>query len=410
MRAMALVGLIAALAACSSYPVGNPQARLLVSDPSTAPISMAPVPLFPVVEASINGTPGFRFIVDTGATPTAIFLHQGTRRLGLTGGETMAVGGAGNDAARPQAFLATDVDLGFGPVTLQGMTVAVLPAATLPPLGTDADFAVDGVIGYDLFSRFAVEVDTASNTLTLRNAGDVQVPAGAIVVPLEQRSYDAYVELPVLLGGEQGEVLADLHVDTGMTGWLSLIPGSDARIGSPRAGWPSTGRGVQGDIHSVQQFGNSIRLGDDVVGPFLTTYSQDGTSMGHQGRLGSRLLSRFTYTVDYAGKRLILAPHAESFAQVERGYLGMWGVPHQGGMRVWTVQSGSPADVAGMQAGQYLTLNGQPIAEMSWPAMNRAMIGAPDTVIELCRETEGAADCRRAVLADVAAPPALLPE
>ena len=158
------------------------------------------------------------------------------------------------------------------------------------------------------------------------------------MLPLEVRAYDAYVQLPLLLAGQQQEVLADLHVDTGMTGWLSLIPGSAAGIERPELGWVNTGRGVQGNIENLQQFGNAVRLGGEVLGPFMTNYSNDGTSMGRHGRLGSRLLSRFTYTVDYPGKRLIAVPRANSFRAPERGYLGLWGVPHQGGMRVWMVQ------------------------------------------------------------------------
>jgi imidazolonepropionase-like amidohydrolase len=404
---VALLAVLALLTACSNYPVGNPQAEVSF-DRSGGALPLSPVPLFPVVEVTVNGMPGFRFIVDTGATPTAIFLHQGTRRLGLQGTETIGVGGAGGDAERAQAFLATDVDLEIGPVALRGMTVAVLPAATLPPLGTDADFAVDGVIGYDLFSRFAIEVDTAAATLRFLDSGDLQRPSTAVELPLEVRAYDAYVQLPVVLE-EQREVLADLHLDTGMTGWLSLIPDSAPALKPPESGWLNTGRGVQGDIQSLQQFGNAVRLGDKVLGPFLTSYSDDGTSMGRQGRLGSRLLSRFTYTVDYPGQRLLLVPRADSFREPERGYLGLWGVPHQGGMRVWVVQPGSPADLAGMQPGHYLTVNGEPFAGMSWPAMHDALNGTPDTVIELCRATAAAPDCRTAVFADAAVAPPLVP-
>ncbi|MAA86646.1 MAG: hypothetical protein CME39_03160 [Haliea sp.] len=402
------VALLALLGACSNYPVGNPQAEVSF-DGSGSALRLLPVPLFPVVEASVNGVPGFRFIVDTGATPTAIFLHEKTRKLALKGSETIGVGGAGDDEARPEAFLATDVDLDFGPVALQGMTVAVLPAATLPPLGTDADFAVDGVIGYDLFSRFAIEVDTASGSLRFLASDAVTMPENAFVLPLEVRAYDAYVQLPLLLAGQQQEVLADLHVDTGMTGWLSLIPGSAAGIGRPEPGWVNTGRGVQGNIENLQQFGNAVRLGSEVLGPFMTNYSDAGTSMGRQGRLGSRLLSRFTYTVDYPGKRLIAVPRADSFRAPERGYLGLWGVPHQGGMRVWIVQPGSPADLAGMQPGHYLTVDGEAISTMSWPALHDALNGPPNKAVELCRATEVEPDCRIAVFADAAAPPALLP-
>ncbi len=405
---VAVLTVLALLAACSNYPVGNPQADVSF-DRSGGALPLSPVPLFPVVEVTVNGVPGFRFIVDTGATPTAIFLHQGTRRLGLRGTETIGVGGSGGDAERAQAFLATDVDLEIGPVALRGMTVAVLPAATLPPLGTDADFAIDGVIGYDLFSRFAIEVDTAAGTLRFLDSSDVQRPPSAVELPLAVRDYDAYVQLPVVLEDQQEEVLSDLHLDTGMTGWMSLIPDSAPALKRPESGWLNTGRGVQGDIQSLQQFGNAVRVGDKVLGPFLTSYSDDGTSMGRQGRLGSRLLSRFTYTVDYPGERLLLVPRADSFREPERGYLGLWGVPHQGGMRVWVVQPGSPADLAGMQPGHYLTVNGEPFAGMSWPAMHDALNGAPDTVVELCRATAEAPDCRTAVLADAAVPPPFLP-
>ena len=114
-----LVCIILLLPGCTISPFGSADGSLVIPDDATSITSpMADVPMFPVIEASINGQPGYRFLLDTGAGPTAIFLNEKTKHLDLKGHGTIPVGGVGN-GPRPRATVIRNITLAFNEFTIE---------------------------------------------------------------------------------------------------------------------------------------------------------------------------------------------------------------------------------------------------------------------------------------------------
>ena len=237
---------IIALAACGAYPVGNPKAVVTRLGTFGEPVPLVPYPDWAVVEVAIGDTPGFRFLVDTGATPTGIFLSNKVLALGLAGDASFAVGGAG-EGSKVQGRILEDVDLTIAGVRFSGLGMVGLPPDTLPPLGDAGWLALDGVIGYDLYSRFAVTVDPEARTLSLSEPGG-PLPEG-ISLALDLRGSSPFVTLPVRVSSASGIVDAELHLDTGMTSALQLRSASHPGLATPTGAREVESQGLQG-IHA----------------------------------------------------------------------------------------------------------------------------------------------------------------
>jgi predicted aspartyl protease len=152
------------------------------SDPVTVPLTPADGWLvIPVVFGEKGDT--LRFIVDTGASRSAV--SAGTvRRYGLRPrGRVEAVGASGPASLRVVAL----PTLGIGTIEVRNLPALVLDDATLTPFGgrLDGYDALDGVLGVDILRRFDVLLDAPSGRMVLfapgREPGDLEERVSAPV-------------------------------------------------------------------------------------------------------------------------------------------------------------------------------------------------------------------------------------
>ena len=403
-RGLALAAL-ACLAGCALYPVGNPDATVEVAPgglPST--LALAPEPSWPVVEVSLDGEPGFRFLVDSGAMASVLFVHDRTRALAARATGRVSVGGAGA-GARAQASLRRDATIGLGAVTLRNMTLLAIDAAAVPRLGDADAFDLDGIIGHDLLSRFAVRVDPRARTLALLAPG-APPPPGAAVVPLESRHAMVYVELPIAVAAGEAPRPANLHVDTGFDGHLQLVDAAGSPFPVPDRGWTSVGAGVQGETRGIVATVASVGIADGAIVRVPAVWSRGDAASGRHGRLGAALLARFAYTIDVPNGRLVLEPRDDSFAPPPQGYVGLSLAPAAEGARVRFVQPGAPAAQAGLAArDRVVSIDGAATQGLTRRALAERLQGEPGRRLELCRREAGTVDCRAIVAGDLAQGP-----
>jgi S1-C subfamily serine protease len=110
-----------------------------------------------------------------------------------------------------------------------------------------------------------------------------------------------------------------------------------------------------------------------------------------QGLLGVAVLSRFRVIFDWPHGRLYLIPRPDATsAPFARDRLGLVWTPVGGAMRITAVAPGSPANRAGLKAGQTIdTVNGKPAASAAtvgaWAPGTRVtlVVRAPATATTL---------------------------
>lgn len=112
------------------------------------------------VEVMINGQGPFRFVVDTGAE-RSILADDVAARLALPPGRTVMVSGL---ARRIAAATVPVRELAFGPFRRQGLTVPVLPRASV---------INDGYLGLDVIDGTRVMFDFAHRAIRIEEAAPV---------------------------------------------------------------------------------------------------------------------------------------------------------------------------------------------------------------------------------------------
>jgi len=126
-----------------------------------------------VVPVYLNDEPvALRFVLDTGASWTAISARTAAR-FARGSGREIAIQGASGPAT---ALLATVPSLRVGELSIDNRDVIVLPDEEL----VSDDQTFDGILGADILSRFDVLVDAPSGSLWLYSHGAVLAdPAAA---------------------------------------------------------------------------------------------------------------------------------------------------------------------------------------------------------------------------------------
>ena len=316
-----------------------------------------------VVVGSINGSEPLALIVDTGASASVIDRSR-AQQLGLATGqsEDARTGGGSVEAAQIQ-----NATLRLGEIEIPNLS---LYAIDLTPLRAGLDLRIDGIIGYDLFNRYIVELDYVTPAVRLRDQSD-DPPSGSITVPIQIREQLPLMELQVTsANGRRGTGLVEF--DTGQTGGLTLTQEFVDRNGLLGPAQPtlaiSTGALLPGQVSAkVARFGY-VRIGNiNVNAPLANITSQEDAGVGDDvaGLLGGEILKRFTVFIDYSRQQIKLTPGNELNAPIEFDMTGMSLAAVGQGFRVRTIIDGSPAAEAGIAAGDVITaIDGRPAGEM----------------------------------------------
>ena len=130
------------------------------------------------VPVSVNGGKPVSFAVDSAAS--AMIIDTGlAQRMGLSGQEGQSRGAGAGAVAHVKISQ---------PVSLK---IGSLPAADYPMIAIDLSgpasnvhYETDGLLGYDFFSRYVVEIDYRRSRMTVTAPDEFRVPPGHVALPL----------------------------------------------------------------------------------------------------------------------------------------------------------------------------------------------------------------------------------
>ncbi|HEX8655431.1 MAG TPA: PDZ domain-containing protein [Allosphingosinicella sp.] len=323
------------------------------------------------------GGPGFAhrsFLLDTGAQLT----HYTAELVAEAGLRTSGrVGITGTGAGRVRGAYVAPAALRIGTLTLPvGRGISAPAELLFGPVFSGTGRRFEGVVGYDLFAAYAVEIDYAARLLRLYPRRGA--PAAGDPVPIRLIDRKPYVEASLTFGG--ATVPALLHLDTGFGGTLSLngrfVAQQNllARVGPTLA---AVMRGVGGAAEA-----RLARIDRLVFGPVvaerpivsLSLIQGAGVRAESAGRIGGELLRRYRVTIDYAARTVRFVPGAGVEAPFEADMSGLALLQAAEGLVVAGVAEGTAAAEAGVRAGdRLLALDGRPAAAMTLEAVRAAL-------------------------------------
>ncbi|MFN7941059.1 MAG: aspartyl protease family protein [Thermoanaerobaculia bacterium] len=334
------------------------------------------------VPVTIDGKGPSAFIFDTGAEMSAI-VRERADALGVATRGALEASGSGGTA---EMALIPDVTLGLPGVDVPMRLVGAFPGADYSELfGT----AVEGVVGYDVISRFVVRVDYENRRLTLYDPASFHYAGAGAVLPITFAGNDISIPGEIEIAG-QPPLAIPLTIDSGSGGAILLnSPFVDAHHLLDAVGRtiPGSGHGLGGA--SSERVGRlaSLRVGPYTIAAPLVSLSlaTAGTdaSPDRIANVGGQILSRFTVWFDYPDRRMILEPNARLHDGFDFDRSGLE-LAARGADRaritVERVDEETPASAAGIRAGDVVTRLGERSA-----ASYRLI-----EIQRLLRETEGA--------------------
>lgn len=319
---------------------------------------------------SIGTHPPSSFLLDTGAGAT-ILAQSTAEAMGLKVRGKSRATGAGPGVV--DTTILRDVDIHFGGISVELDRVAALP---LTPLSLIEGRAIEGVIGFNVIEQYVIEIDYARRVLRFRDPASFVSPADAVVVPIGfSRNHpvvDASMTLP------NGTVLPlRMMVDTGARSAIVINRPFAEAHGVYDAVRPaiegSFGAGVGG--FTTQRIGRVQRftLGGFAFESPLVSVSRDRQGAGADtqvdGLVGGELLRRFTLTIDYSRRRLLLQPNGDLPEPFEFDMGGVFLKSADTSFNRTVVRQllpDSPATEAGMQVGdEIVSIDGRLASEMT---------------------------------------------
>lgn len=366
-------------------------------------IPILPVTDLTIVSASINGTPGFRFLIDTGAAATALFETPRTSALNLTTNGTFKVGGAG-DGRTAQASFAEPLTLRIGEAEIIGIEPLFFTVDATPLFPSKETAFIDGVIGYDLMTRFAIDVDPDAGVVRLLARDDLETldgDSGYRQTPIQKRGRLIYAKamISVLPGSLPFE--ADLVVDSGARTHLLLIGGTHPSIEPPAGARSNSGIGIAGIESHLRGKVSSLAFGSVDFENIPATFSSSKvTGSGRHGLLGNLVLNRFRHVVDLEGGRLLLKPasKANQPAQINR-FVGLAAIGDDFDKFVVLIAP-EHVEAAGIKRGDIIvSIAGFPAFDLARDKslLSEILSGGAGETIEVCLEAP-APDCRKVML------------
>ncbi len=352
-------------------------ARLLADAPAvTIPFAISDG--YIVVSASLDGSPSFPFVLDSGGSN---FITKAVaKRLGASASGTLAISGVG---AQQMSGQITQIGrFQMGPVEISDQPFVVADAPAWPTSrGPTAGF-----IGCELLRRFVTRIDYHRQQLTLYQPNSVpDPPPGSQALRLHFDGCLPVVEASV------DETSGSFGVDTGANGALTLFEAFYAahRFPVELPGLKMLGTGLGGSTQALLTRVAELSLGDFTLSRPVTklSFARQGAFASRLagGSLGFGVLRRFILTFDYERRVLYLERSPDFRAEMPQSYSGVRLEKDDARIvHVLRVDSDSPAAGAGLEAGDELVaVDHVPVLDKSFFEIQETLDRSPGTKIRL---------------------------
>lgn len=262
-----------------------------------------------IIPLEVNGTE-LSFILDSGVSTPLLFNLTEQDSIQINKVSEITIRGLG-EGEPIQALSSRNNMFRMGSAMNPNQELYVVLDESLnfsPSLG----IPVHGIIGYDLFRDFVVEINYNSEYIKFHNPelyNDKQHRKSQ-TLPLAIRNKKAYVEGAVVLNNSK-EVPVRMLLDTGSSDAIWLF--ENEAIGIPDKNYDDfLGRGLGGDIFGKRTKVRSIKIGDFVIEDAKTAFPDQASFNGvknlgnRNGSLGGEVLKRFNFVFDYRNNKITL--------------------------------------------------------------------------------------------------------
>ena len=318
----------------------------------------------------INKAP-FWFILDSGAI-FDVLDKEWARALSVKLSDEDEVRGAGEGSV--QMAVGSGVTLRLPGLEIVKPSITILPIHS--SISKSEGRAVDGLLGFDFFKSFVVEIDYTNKRIGVHEPKTYRYAGPGKIIPLQETRGHSFINTTLVLAGGR-EVQARLLVDTGARMGIMLnSPFVDAHqllsTTSPKID-SIISIGVGGAYRSAVARVESLRVGPFTIKSPVATLSRSKSGVlagaDYDGIIGAEILRRFKVIIDYSRDRMTIEPNSYFNEPHEYDMSGLFLVaegPNLKTYKIYQVLDGSPAAESGLQKDDEISaINGQPAASFT---------------------------------------------
>jgi hypothetical protein len=243
--------------------------------------------ILPVI---INGTLRVNLILDTGTRNIVLFGKRFEKSFQFIPRKKVQFSGMGSgNPVYGKLSIGNRVELTS--VIGERIPIVIVPNKNI----FDTSLKIDGIIGYDIFQRFEIEINPLLQRISFRSSTSNRIPAGFTRVPIRIVNTKPIIDSEVLLEG--GILLkTDLMIDTGSQLSLLLKTTNSALLGAD----PEVlGKGMSGTIEGIKtsvktlSF-SSLSFHNQATGIILSAWH-------NYGSIGMGILKEYMVIINYNG-------------------------------------------------------------------------------------------------------------
>jgi hypothetical protein len=332
-----------------------------------------------IVEAKLNGQGPFAFILDTGGHD--ILTPDAASELGLRPVGAGASGGSG-EGTLPEQYARVD-RMDIGGMTMRNQAFTVIPLQ-FDTVERGAQPALAGILGLELFERFAMQLDYRDRTLAFEPLSGYRHQGGGSAVPIFFGD-----DQPLLVAKIDG-VSGEVGLDTGNSGTLvvqGIWADNHGLKQQMTSGFPSLGFGT-GGVSPNWTSRADLDLAGHLFPRIIAHYAEDKkgafSSRTEAGNVGNDILASFALAFDYGHGEIWFEPVPGHVPQpFARAGVTVYKERAEA-FKVAAVASRTPAAEAGLQVDdEIIAVDGTPSKQLSGWDFRRAVRRAPDTKMTL---------------------------
>lgn len=331
-----------------------------------------------VLPVIINDQIKLNFILDTGVQYPILIEKYFGEMIGLEYTRSIVIQGTGSvDSLMASVASNVSLELPNGVKSGLSQSLLVLEEDYLN-LRESLGVEIYGIIGYDIFSRFIVEIDYDEKYLILHEPHEFRPKRRYELLELKVENTKPFINLNISNRDDENMELLFM-VDTGASHTL-LVNDSEGKI-HPSTTVPSViGRGLGGDIRGDLGRVDLVKIGSYSCKNPIISFPMEGdygspiTRGSRNGTIGNGLLSRFDVIFDYFSGHIYVKKNRGFSRSFEYDMSGLTlNIDNQGydQIRVSAVRFNSPAYLSGIKIGDIIeSMNGYGIDELQLTGAN----------------------------------------
>jgi len=244
-----------------------------------------------LLPVTVNDTIQLNLILDTGCRNLVLFGKRFQKLFSFEPDKQVQFSGLGDGRS-----VSGNLALG-NKVAIDAVLGTQIPIVVVPRQNVFRMFpTVDGVIGYDIFTKFEVEINASEQRITFRPAATAALAGDFIHVPIRIEDSRPLIDCRVIFTPEKSH-LSDLMIDTGSTLGLLLKTTSIKNYAVLNGERAVLGRGFNGLIEGIETRIEKLMVNDMEIRSIRTGIIQ--SPWHNYASIGMDILKDYTLVLNY---------------------------------------------------------------------------------------------------------------